>query len=160
MTDSGPQIADLLVMYEEGHAVIVAALVGITEEELDTPEAPGEWTPRQIVHHLGDSEMISGANVRKVLAHDNPLISGYDHEVFAETLWRGAPIDDSLDLFRAARVSTLPLLQGCSEADFSRTWVTPEGDTYTLYEWLTWYGPHAHSHAEQITRARATAASS
>ncbi|MFM8594152.1 MAG: DinB family protein [Chloroflexota bacterium] len=157
MGDGQRSIRELIVMYGEGYDVIIASLDGITEVELDTAEAPGEWTPRQVVHHLGDSELISAGNARKIAAHDNPLISGYDHELLAEKLWVGVPVETSLDAFRGARVGTMPLLLSLSETDFQRTFHNPEGETYTLYDWLTWYGPHAHGHADQIRRARAKA---
>src|SRR5207248_8210914 len=49
---------DLIRRYRDGYRVVSEALSGITEDELDT-SADSEWTPRQIVHHLADSEMMS-----------------------------------------------------------------------------------------------------
>ena len=64
----------------------MAALDGITPEELDARERPGEWSPRQVAHHLGDSEMTSAIRIRRMIAEDNPLLQGYDQELFAEVL--------------------------------------------------------------------------
>ncbi|MFM9107570.1 MAG: DinB family protein, partial [Chloroflexota bacterium] len=49
--------AALIDRYAEGHAEVLAALDGITPADLDLREAPGEWSVREIIHHLGDSEM-------------------------------------------------------------------------------------------------------
>ena len=51
--------AKLIQRYRDGYSVVKEALSGITQDELDR-SASGDWTPRQIAHHLADSEMMSG----------------------------------------------------------------------------------------------------
>ena len=46
----------LIERYRSGMADLEDALAGITASELDRPQASGEWTARQIVHHLADGE--------------------------------------------------------------------------------------------------------
>ena len=46
--------AELLSLYADGPAMLEAALVGLSESGLDRAKAPGEWTIRQIVHHVVD----------------------------------------------------------------------------------------------------------
>jgi hypothetical protein len=55
--------ARLIRQYRDGHRAVVEALEGITDDELDRA-ADGEWTPRQIAHHLADSEMNSAIRIR------------------------------------------------------------------------------------------------
>ena len=55
----------LITRYRDGHRVVMDALKGITEEELDR-SASGEWTPRQTAHHLADSEMMSAIRIRRL----------------------------------------------------------------------------------------------
>ncbi len=45
--------AELIDRYEQGPAAVRAALVGITETELDRRPSPEAWTPREIVHRTG-----------------------------------------------------------------------------------------------------------
>jgi len=59
--------AALIHRYKEGHRAVMDALRGITDEELDR-SASGEWTPRQIAHHLADSEMMSAIRLRRLIA--------------------------------------------------------------------------------------------
>ena len=49
----------LIAQYEAGYDAIAAALAGITTAEWEAREAPGEWCPREIVHHLADSESMA-----------------------------------------------------------------------------------------------------
>ena len=49
----------LVDQYKNGHRVVLEALAGASDAELDVAPSPGKWTAREIVHHLADSEMQS-----------------------------------------------------------------------------------------------------
>lgn len=146
--------AEFLKRYRDGHRAVLAALEGITDDELDRTAAPGEWTPREIVHHLADSEMTSAIRLRKLLAEDHPVIYGYDEKQFAQRLTHDRPIEASLDALRAARSTTAELVERLSDADLERTGWHTESGPYGVRMWLAIYAAHAHDHADQIRRAR------
>jgi hypothetical protein len=133
------------------------ALEGISDAELDAREAPGEWSPRQVVHHLGDSEMASALRIRRIIAEENPLIQGYDQDEFARVLFYDRPIESSLEAFRGARASTVPILEQLNEAQWARAGMHDETGVMSAESWLEYYSQHAHDHADQIRRARAAA---
>lgn len=147
----------LIDRYRDGYRVVSDSLKGITEAELDARPAPGKWSPREIVHHLADSEMTSAIRLRRLLAEDQPLIVGYDQDDYAKRLHYDRPIAESLDAFRTARSSTTEILQRMTEAEWTRTGTHTETGAYSVARWLEIYAEHAHKHAEQITRARAMA---
>lgn len=144
----------LLARYEAGYNAIAAALDGITDAEWDAREAPGEWSPREVVHHLADSEMTSAIRVRRLLTEDNPLIQGYDQDAFARTLHYERPVDGSLLAFAGARLATATLLRLLTDADWGRTGTHSDSGAYTVETWLEIYAAHAFEHADQIRRAR------
>jgi hypothetical protein len=129
------------------------ALEGVTEEELDR-SASGEWTPRQIAHHLGDSEMMSAIRIRRLLAEAKPVIHGYDEAEFARVLTSNRPIEPSLEAMRWARESSAQLLERLTEEDWRRTGTHTESGPYSVEDWLTIYAKHGHDHAAQIKRSR------
>ena len=67
---------ELIEHYRTGTADLTDALAGITAEELDRPQADGEWTARQVVHHLADGEAMSFTRLRRLVADDQPVIQG------------------------------------------------------------------------------------
>jgi hypothetical protein len=142
--------------YEGGYQVVVEALNGITERGLDAREGPAEWSPREVVHHLADSEMTSAIRLRRFIAEDRPLLVGYDQEEFARRLYYDRPIDASLAAFKAARESTAQILRCLTEKEWAREGTHSEYGRQTVIEWLGYYALHAHEHADQIRRARAT----
>lgn len=153
-----PERKRLIDKYREGPAEIDRALEGISEMELDFRIAEGEWTPREVVHHLADSEMTSAIRIRRLIAEDEPMITGYDQEEFARRLSYQRPIDGSLLAFAGARASTADFLEEFQESDWDRFgWHNEYEGPFTVVGWLVYYADHAHDHADQIRRSRAAA---
>ncbi len=148
----------LIERYKDGYHAVTAALENISERELDMRPAPGKWSPREIVHHLADSEMISAIRFRRLLAEEHPTIVAYDQEEYARRLHYDRPIEASLEAFKAARFSTAAILEGMTEAEWAREGTHTESGRYTAEGWLEIYAKHAHNHADQIRRARASSA--
>jgi DinB superfamily len=146
----------LIKRYRDGHRVVMDALKGITEEELDR-SASGEWTPRQTAHHLADSEMMSAIRIRRLLTEDEPVIYGYDEATFARKLTSDRPIEPSLEAMRWARETCAQLIERMTEDDWSIVGTHTESGKYSTEDWLKIYAAHAHDHAEQIKRARGKA---
>ncbi|HXN91614.1 MAG TPA: DinB family protein [Candidatus Sulfotelmatobacter sp.] len=144
----------MIRQYRDGHRAVVEALEGITDEELDRSADDDGWTPRQIAHHLADSEMNSAIRIRKLLAEPDALIQGYDEKAFAERLTSDRPIEPSLEAFRWARETCFQLLDRMTEADWRIVGTHSESGAYGTEEWLKIYAAHGHDHAAQIKRAR------
>jgi uncharacterized damage-inducible protein DinB len=147
---------ELVDKYRDGYRVVVEALEKISDRELDARPAAGKWSAREIVHHLADSEMTSAIRLRRLIAEERPAIAGYDEEEFARRLHYDRPIDSSLAAIQAARSSTADLLDRLTEAEWQREGTHTESGRYTVENWLEIYARHAHDHADQIRRARAS----
>jgi hypothetical protein len=149
------RLHELIERFREGPEVVAEALAGITDDELDARPAPDDWTPREVVHHLADSEMTSAIRLRRLLAEDDPIIIGYDEAEFARRLFYGErPIQAALDAFRASRDTTVEILERLTEDQWARSGTHTESGPYGVETWLQIYAAHAHDHADQIRRAR------
>jgi hypothetical protein len=144
--------ARLLERYRDGYRAVSEAVAGLSDAEIDRAAADG-WTARQIVHHLADSEMTSAIRLRRLLAEDEPVIQGYDEELFARKLHYERPITASLAALHAARQATAEIVDRLDEAEWARAGTHSESGRYSVEDWLTIYAAHAHDHAEQIRRA-------
>jgi hypothetical protein len=147
----------LIAQYRDGYAAVAEALLKITAEGMDARTGPGRWSPREIVHHLADSEMTSAVRLRRLLAEDHPVIQGYDQDEFARRLHYDRPYESSLELFRYARLATAEILERLEEADWQREGTHSESGRYSVETWLRIYAEHAHRHARQIREARSAA---
>jgi hypothetical protein len=145
----------LIERYREGYHEVEAVLAGITRDELDAHPDEEEWSVREVVHHLADSEMIGAIRLHRLLAEDHPALERYDEQEFARRLHYGRPIESSLVLVEAVRRATGELLRRLTETEWARTGIHSELGEYSVERWLQAYAPHCHDHADQIKRLRA-----
>ena len=148
---------ELIARYREGPAVVREALRRVGDARLDQQPADG-WSPRQIAHHLADSETTSGIRLKRLLAEDRPVIQGYDEMEFSRRLYYDRPIEPSLALFEATRRATLDILERLTEAEWAREGTHSESGRYAVEDWLEIYAAHAHDHARQMLEAVGEAA--
>jgi hypothetical protein len=144
----------LVARYEAGPGILRAAVEGLGDAELDRRPGDGGWTPREVVHHVADSEMTSAIRLRRLIAEDEPLIVGYDGDEFARRLhYADRPIAPALAAVDAARATTAQVLHGLTEAEWARMGTHSDSGTYGVAEWLETYAVHCDEHADQIRRA-------
>ena len=143
----------LIDRYREGPQVVADALAGATDAELDRDPGGGEWTARQVAHHLADSEATSYIRLRRLVAEDDPVIAAYDENLFARRLHYDRPVAASLAVLRAVRAASAQLLDVLTEDEWSRSGTHTDDGPYSVETWLENYAAHAHDHADQIRRA-------
>ena len=146
---------ELLERLRRGPALVAAAVAGASEAELDHSPGPSQWTARQVMCHMADSEIVGADRFRRVIAEDNPTMIGYNEKAWALKLDYGyRPAVTALEVFRVVRQATYDLLKDLPEAAFQRAGVHTEHGKITVLELLDIYARHAESHARQIERAR------
>ena len=147
--------AKSIAQYAAGYGEVMAALEGISAAELDWKPAPKEWSAREVVHHLADSEMIAAVRLRRMLVEDEARIMPYDPDDLARGLhYSERPHTLALALFQAVRAETAQLLEGLADGDWERAARHPRTGRYSVEQWLADYGGHAHEHADQIRANR------
>lgn len=144
----------LLDRFRLGYDAVEGALAGIADEQLDRRLSSGGWTPREVVHHLADSEATAYVRLRRLIAEDGPTIQGYDEPEYARRLHYDRPIGPSLAVLRAVRAASLQLLETLTPEEWDRSGTHTESGRYSVDDWLSIYAGHAHDHAEQIRQAR------
>lgn len=151
----------LIAQYKAGFDEVSRNLADFPPDSLTARPIPGKWSAAEIVHHLADSETISGQRLRRLLVEDHPLIQGYDQDQYAANLrYNQRDIAPALEAFRAARATTAQLIDVMTEDDWRREGTHSESGSYTTEDWLKIYAAHAHNHAAQIGRLREALASS
>jgi DinB superfamily len=146
---------ELIAKYAAGYDEVAGALEGFPKDKLTANLIPDKWSAAEIVQHLADSEMTSAIRLRRLLVEDNPVIQGYDQDLFATRLWYNElDIAPALEAFRSARATTAQLLERMTEEDWRREGTHTESGRYTAEDWLRIYAAHAHGHSDQIRRLR------
>ena len=139
----------LIDRYAGSFEALQIALFQIGSYGLDeSPE--GEWTPRQIIHHLADAEVIRSARLRLILGGDEPHLPGFIEHEFANRLDYSRPLDASIGVLRAAIEANLELLAGLPEEAWQRAGQLEDVGRFTLEDWLQRAAGHCYEHVSQL----------
>lgn len=113
--------------------------------------AEGEWSAHEIVVHCADSESNAALRIRYLVAEANPVVMGYDQEVWARALdYHAHPLEPALLAVESARANTAPLLHRLPEAAWAKVGRHSESGTYSATRWLEIYAAHLEEHSRQI----------
>jgi len=150
------QLETLIENYAAGTQAVLDALGDYRKVDLDSKHPDG-WSPRQVVHHLADSETNSFIRLHRLIGEEpGTILAGYDEAAWALNPilgYESLPIDSSLLLFISVRQASLETIKRISEADLLRSGTHTESGIYTLKNWFDSYIAHPIDHAAQIERA-------
>src|SRR5271169_2063027 len=83
---------------ERAPAALRAAVNGLSPQQIETPYRDGGWTVRQVVHHLPDSHMNAFIRFKLALTEEQPTITSYEEQLWANLPDVGTPLETSLAL--------------------------------------------------------------
>jgi hypothetical protein len=148
-------MTEALHRFRSGPVVLAEALHGITPEQAARVPAPGKWNINQIMRHVADTEIVVGMRLRLIIAEDRPTLSPFDQDRWASALgYETAPALRSLAVFETLRNDLTAVLEALPAAAFDRMSIHPERGEKSLGEWVTVFGNHVYSHADQIRKVR------
>jgi uncharacterized damage-inducible protein DinB len=125
------------------------AVRDLSPVQIQTPIAPGKWSPCQIVAHLADCELVFAFRLRQTLAELNPTLQPFDQDAWA-TRYAAYNLPSALELFRATRGWNLKLIGNASEADLAREVTHPERGTMTFQTIVETMAGHDLNHLAQL----------
>ena len=124
----------------------------LSDSNLDISDTQG-WSPRQVVHHMADSETQSYARLRRLIAEPNTEIQGYDENIWSESSVLGykvLDIDLSLDVIRAVRKSSCEIVRRLPNEFINNACFHSESGRYSIGDWISTYTKHPIDHSNQI----------
>ncbi len=142
--------------YESASQYFLNLARGVTPELLDV-HAENEWSARQCIHHMADSEAQSYARLRRLVAEpEGSIIQGYDEAAWANETKLGyadGAVENAIAVYAAVRASSLDLVKRLTEEDLEKFGEHTESGKYTIARWLESYTKHPYDHGDQMVRA-------
>lgn len=146
---------DPIAVLKETSSALTRAIAGLAADRLRAPEAPGKWSIAQVLQHLADSDLVWGWRLRMILAHDRPVITGYDQDLWADRLhYADADPSAALASFGVLRGDNLGLLAQATPADMKRVGVHSERGEESVAHLCRLYAGHDLLHLRQIDRIK------
>lgn len=139
--------------YAAGPALLRAAWAEVPAEARRWRPAEGRWSAHEVVVHCADSESYGSIRIRLLLAEPEPLIVGYDENVWARLFdYHGADPEEALDLVARVRARTAATLRALPGSAWGRVGRHSHSGPYGTDDWLRIYAEHLEVHAAQIRR--------
>ena len=145
-------LKDATAAYSKATEKFLTTSLELSESQLDI-SVQGGWTPRQVIHHVADSEAQSYARLRRLIAEPGSLIQGYDEGGWGENPTLGyteLPIETPIAVFKAVRASSLEIIKRLQPEQLNNSGVHSESGEYSIKTWLETYIKHPVEHAQQI----------
>jgi hypothetical protein len=144
---------ELIERYARGPQHLKEAFEAVPAEARQWRPAPGKWSPHEIVCHCADAETNAAMRIRYVVAEKDPVIIGYDQDVWAREFdYHAHPVEVAMATLFAVREHTTALLRRLPEAAWGKIGRHSESGRYTAQDWLRIYAEHVDNHAGQIRR--------
>ena len=143
---------ELAEKYLKSTQEFLELLSQLQSDQLDRADNEG-WTPRQVIHHLADSEAQSYARLRRLIAEPGSTIQGYDENKWAENKTLGykeLDVEASIAVFKAVRNASYELLKRVTENELNNSGIHTESGKYSVRDWIRTYSKHPLDHANQI----------
>src|SRR5512132_414508 len=94
----------LIQQYADGPARLRSAFAAVPAEARQWRPAPGEWSAHEIVVHCADSEVNGAMRVRFLMAEPEPVLMGYDQDLWARQYdYHAHPLEPALAAVEAVR---------------------------------------------------------
>ncbi|MBU3643246.1 MAG: hypothetical protein FGM48_04885 [Candidatus Nanopelagicaceae bacterium] len=145
---------ELAEQYKQSTEIFLNLASSLKFDDLDRADSEG-WTPRQVIHHVADSEAQSYARLRRLIAEPGTTIQGYDEGKWAENPtigYRNHEIDSSIAVFKAVRQSSYELLLRMEDSLLDQKGIHTESGEYSVRDWMNSYINHPIDHANQIKK--------
>jgi uncharacterized damage-inducible protein DinB len=118
-------------------------------DRVTTASAPGKWSPRDILAHLADTEIVFAYRLRQALAEDHHTIQPFDQDLWSKR-YESFDAASALAVFSAVRSWNLALLRQLSAADLARPITHPERGKMTVQTLVETMAGHDLNHLRQL----------
>lgn len=140
-----------------GPKVIERLLRVFPHDRLDDRVERDRFTAREVIAHLADYEQTILDRIRVAVQSPGREVPWYDPDDHARL--HGFELKEvfhEAEVYESRRGMTLDYLRGLSEADFSKSFVRPDGSSVTVIDYLNSVVRHDLEHVEQLSAYLAT----
>jgi uncharacterized damage-inducible protein DinB len=147
---------EVMAKMEKTAADLASAIAGISDSTLSRRPDEKNWSPKEIICHLRDTEELYLARFQTILAMDEPkfIPAGVDRWPEERQYLRN-DILEALSAFRKRRQETLEFLRGLQPEQWNRVGIHATRGRETMIAWVESMANHDNNHLEQLKRALA-----
>ena len=119
------------------------------QQKLNNSPAPGKWTPREILCHLADCELVFAVRLRHTMAEPHHIIQPFDQDDWARP-YANFTAEAALATFSAVRQWNITLVQNASPELLAKPVSHPERGPMTFLTIVETMAGHDTNHLQQL----------
>ncbi len=134
-------------------ARVESSLAKLSAAELDMKPSTEEWSPREIVAHMTETDRLFAERARAILAEPPGVVDGNVRPwmLHIGRGYEGLSVDELLLRQREARADTLRVVEALGPREWARR-ANLRGAQATLLDFGTWIANHDVGHLGQLER--------
>jgi uncharacterized damage-inducible protein DinB len=140
---------DAVAVLAETPARLAAVLAKLTDEQLETPPAPGKWCVREVFAHLADCEIAWAWRLRQARASDRVTLQPFDQDAWAAH-YATASLDEACAALFALRAWNVSFARSLTAEERANVYVHPERGEEPLATILTIMAGHDLHHLKAL----------
>lgn len=148
---------DPLTVLRDDLAEVERLVAGSTPRQLNRSPAPGEWSPREVLNHLADSDLVFATRLRMMVTQDRPVLVGYDQEAWTARFGGlDATPEQTLARWQVLRLANIRLVESLEPAEWERVGLHSERGEESVRLHVRLLAGHDRVHLDQFSRALGT----
>jgi len=148
-------IADLIALFTADADFLARDIAELTDADLDARPIAGQWTIRELVWHVVDSDIILGDRMRRIIAEDQPSLIGFDESRFVQRLfYQQRDLGPAVKLYEVNRLVMADILRRLQPSDFKRVGIHSEVGPLILLQLLEKSVAHPLHHRKFLVEKR------
>ena len=133
---------------------LAAAIRGQSDAALSKRPDAKNWSAKECICHLRDTEELFMQRFELLMAMDNPKLAGPQQDRWAEERqYLRNDAGEALAAFRKRREETLAFLKGLKPEEWQRAGVHPVRGRFSTEDFFTLMTWHDDNHLDQLQRA-------
>jgi hypothetical protein len=122
-------------------------------DQLSRAPSPGEWSPRDVLNHLSDTDLVYGTRIRMMVTQDRPTIVGYDQDAWTARFGSlDATAQDTIDRWQTLRRANLRMLESLRPEEWERVGLHTERGPESVRLTVQLVAGHDRMHLDQFRR--------
>jgi hypothetical protein len=116
-----PEGKDVLAVLAEQPDDLRALLSGVTDEQASVRPAPSEWSVKEVIGHVNDTERIFAYRTLRIARGDTTPLPGFEQNDYVEsTDFNKRSLADLLDEFECQRRANVLCFKPLTDAEIDR----------------------------------------
>lgn len=142
--------ADLFALLSSQPNDLHTLLAAISDEAANAYPAPGEWSIKEVIGHLNDTERIFAYRALRIARGDTTPLPGFEQDDYVRgTDFNGRSLADLLDEFAAQRRANVLCFQPLTDAENVRRG-TASNNPFSVRALLYMMAGHVLHHVESL----------